>query len=107
MKKLLLLSIVILTACSSSVPGGIYLDMDNLPPVDPAVEWAEMKPGVEYAKFDNAILFDDNGCLIEDLDGHYPCLGTDGCITREEYEAFMEIWKFRAPEPDVPLCDQL
>ena len=108
MKKLLMLS-VILAACEKSGPtGGAYVDIENLPPALPEIEYAEMNPGVEYPEFDNAVMFDKNGCLDEELGGHYPCIKKiDGCVRRAEYEAFMKIWKLRAPEPDIPLCDQL
>ena len=62
--------------------------------------------------FDASIMFED-GCLIPDIaEAHaanMPCLdlNNDGCVTRENWDAFMNIWMTRAPEPDIPLCEQL
>jgi len=94
MKKLLLMT-VILSACGRSA--------------DKDAEWAEMQPGVKYSKFDFGVMFGADGCLLPEYAQFYPCLGTrtGGCIRRDEYDAFTNLWRYRTPKPDIPLCDQL
>ena len=58
--------------------------------------------------FDESTLF-KNGCLNHEYVALYPCLWVDenGCVSREEWTGFMDIWKVRTPEPNIPLCEQL
>ena len=64
-------------------------------------------------EFDNAVLFDKKGCLKADVAAAHaedmPCLDKnyDGCITRKNWEAFMDIWKTKTPVPGIPLCEQI
>ena len=67
----------------------------------------------ELLEFDNAALFGADGCLNADTSAAYdadmPCLdkNKDGCITREEWEAFMDYWHVHTPEAGRPLCEQV
>jgi len=66
----------------------------------------------EWPKFDNAIMFGSDGCLTPDMmkgnEADLPCLDTnnDGCVTREEWDAFHNYWKHHTPEPEISLCEQ-
>jgi len=58
-------------------------------------------------------MFDEFGCLIPDVagitDSDMPCLdlNNDGCITRENWDAYMDYWRINTPEPEIPLCEQM
>ncbi|GHT57579.1 hypothetical protein FACS18945_2250 [Bacteroidia bacterium] len=57
-------------------------------------------------------LFADNGCLKKDMMAGYAddmkCLDAnkDGCVTRAEWDAVMDYWTTRTPEPGQSLCDR-
>ena len=71
---------------------------------------AKTEDGEEH--FDNAFLF-ENGCLKKDVMQGYaedlPCLDPNntGCVTREAWEAFHEVWRIHTPEPGISLCKQM
>ena len=67
----------------------------------------------EPAEFDTAALFGADGCLTPDMVHGYseeiPCLDKDkdGCVTRAEWDDFMDYWRTHVPESGQPLCRQM
>ena len=68
---------------------------------------------VEPIVVDDSSYFDRKGCLIPEIMEQYvdemPCLDRnyDGCVTRKNWDAFMERWRTATPVPGTPLCQQI